>query len=70
MSCTACRLPVEGIVAPADHLGRCQACAALRKPGMLERIAANAMPSCFTPTRESYVRLAALCIELRGGARN
>lgn len=69
--CTTCGLPVDqpAHLSPPDENGRCAACTALRAPGMLERLAANAMPACYTPTRETVVRLAALSIELRGGTR-
>jgi hypothetical protein len=69
--CTACGLPtnVPAHLPPADALGVCAACVALRSGGMLERLALNDMPACFVPTRESYVRLAALALLMRGMLR-
>jgi hypothetical protein len=69
--CTVCGLPADDPphMPPPDEHGRCAVCVQMRQPGFLERIATNAMPACFTPTRTAFVRLAALAIEQRGGTR-
>ncbi len=70
--CTCCGLPTDqpAHMPPPDDRGRCAACVQLRQPGMVEKIATNAMPACFTATREAFVRLAAYAVEARGGTRN
>jgi hypothetical protein len=56
---------------PADVKdGICPACSMLRAPGYLERIASDAMPACFTPTREAFVRLARYAVELQRTGKN
>lgn len=69
LACKSCGLQPE-YPNRIDADGQCAACKSLREPGMLERLAANAMPPCFEGTRAAVVQLAALAIELRGGARN
>lgn len=69
--CSACHLPVNvpAHLPPPGDDGVCAACTAIRQPGFIERLATNAMPACFTPTRESYVRMASYVMLLRASLR-
>lgn len=69
--CTACHLPtnVPAHLPPPNAQGVCAACQQMTAPFFIERIAANQMPACFTPTRETIARLASHIMLLRAALR-
>lgn len=69
MQCSSCGLKPEEPNFMKDH-GQCASCEMMRRPGWLEGAAANNFPPCFEPTRAAFVAMAALALEMRGGARN
>ncbi len=64
MLCVACNLMPEH-PSLTDARGICIDCQQFEKSGFIERIATNQMPTCFAPTRESYVRAASYILLLR-----